>query len=217
MNRRALLLVLAGVVACVIGWRVLLRAGPSPRTGPEHTAVPPASSHSFPTTVRRSWRVMPAPELSAEPSADPEAPSGTTSFDALLEDLVERHPGTPKRAGVSERRPVLTTQRPEGWKWDALVEMVNQTRHRDVVFTRRTADDQTIAYLAEAWDRSDDETLIGWLRGERFTGPDGEKAAFLGFYDLAEPYGTILLRVDGHETVLRFGPPASGTVDAGTL
>jgi hypothetical protein len=202
-TRRALLLVVAGLLACIIVGRVLLRAAPAGPTAPAPAAAQP--SRGFPVAVRLPRYVAPPAESEPEanPSTEPRDPSAPVSFEHLLDELVG--PRTHGADAGEPRRPIAPemSTRPEGWKWDALIEMVHQTRYRDLVFTRRRADDQTIAYLAEEWqpsEASDDEVVVAWQRDQHFTDPDGKRPTFSGFYDLAEPYGTILLRIGGQET-----------------
>jgi hypothetical protein len=106
-------------------------------------------------------------------------------------------------------RPTLTPEEIDRSEWhaDALSELLQQTRYRDLIFTRRRSDDQAIAYLADEWSPHADEVLAARLIRGAIVGPDGEPVAYHGFQDLAEPYGTILLRVNGQETLLRLRPP----------
>lgn len=87
----------------------------------------------------------------------------------------------------------------------ALAEMLLVTRYRNLVFTR-SDDDQTIAYVEQQFfgPPPEERTVGRYVTGRGFLGPDGEVAEFFGFHDLIEPYGTIVLRVDGQETVLHF-------------
>jgi len=223
MNRRAPVLVLVCMIACVVVGRVLFRAARVASVVPAAASAGPSSG--FPVAVQPP-RYVPRPMESAR-EAEPEADAlpKETSLDALLGTLIDRRHVLDRRHGADAGEPA----RASGWvpsatpedfalRGAAYVEMARQTRYRDLVFTRRRADDQTIAYLADEWEESDDETLVARLHGSHVTDPDGNPSALWGFWDLPEPYGTILLRVGGEETVLGFRapPPVSHVADPST-
>lgn len=212
MNRRAPVLILACVIAGVVVGRGLLRAAPVAPAAPAPAASRPGLD--LPVAIRPRPYLPPPAEPAREP--EPDALPTETSFEALFGSLLEGRHG-PDAGQPTRTSGLAPSATPEDLasRAAAYAEMARQTRYQDLVFTRRGADDQTIAYLADEWNESDDETLVARRHGSGVTDPDGNPAAFLGFWDLPEPYGTILLRVGGQETVLRFRapPPASNLTD----